>query len=175
MSLRQRFHVSIWLAAPFLFAGCATFTSPGLTTVMGTTCANETTFNSFRSCVNNAWYANVVAQGYGSDPLVLQFNSRMQLLTQGVAQRQISDIDAISNATDLAYNLRAVEGSQIARQNDALRGMLEEAARYPSNSTPSRPTISPPSAVYCTRIGDGSRQVYAFNNIACPAGYAPAL
>jgi len=175
MHVRPLVHVSVWLVASALFAGCATFSSPGLTTVMATTCSNEITFNGFRSCVNSAWYANVVAQGYGSDPLVLQFNSRMQLLAQGVAQRQISDIDAISNATSLAYQLRAIEESEISRQNDALRRVLEEAARYPSNSTPSRPTNSAPSTVYCTRIGDSSRQVYTFNSIACPVGYAPTL
>lgn len=38
-----------------------------------------------------------------------------------------------------------------------------------------RPTAPVQTSVSCTRIGDFSRQVFTFNGIACPAGYAPSF
>jgi len=153
--------------------GCADFTGPTLTKVISTTCGNEIKFNNFRNCINRNWHDQVVAQGYGADPLAQQFNSRMRLLSEAVAQRQISDIDAISNAMNLAYQLKTVEAAQIDSQNEALLRNLSRAASVPQSSNPARTTSNIPQAVSCTKIGDFSGRVYSFRGIACPAGYAP--
>ncbi len=161
----------------FVIAGlssCASFSGPGLTTVMSTTCANQTSFNIFRNCVNSAWYNRIVAQGYSGDPGVNQFMMRMRILDQAVSNRQMSDMQAIVNATDFAFQLRAVEQAQLSRQNDALiqalsRGALATQPGYPTNLPGTASTVS------CTRIGDASRQVLTFRGIACPPGFAPTF
>ena len=42
------------------------------------------------------------------------------------------------------------------------------------NNTGTR-TAPAPTSVRCARIGDFSRQVYTFNGIACPIGYASSF
>ncbi len=159
-----------------MFSGCATYSGPQLTTVMATACAGQSSFSTFRSCINTHWYSRVTAQGYGGDPRAQQFMNRMHLLGQAVSQGQISDLDAIANATNLAYQLRSIEQAEIARQNDALLQALSRSLATPPASTSSRSTVAPrQTTVSCTRIGDLSRQIYTFNGIACPAGYAPTL
>ena len=159
---------------PISLISCATYAGPGLTTVMSTSCANEFQFERFRACINSTWYSGVVAAGYGSDSGVLLFNGRMQLLSQAVAQRQLSDLDAIANATNFAVQLRAVEQAEMARQNEVLMRALSQAAN-PQTANPSRPLERAQSVVACTKIGDASRQIYNFYGVACPVGYAPAL
>lgn len=158
------------LVAIFIFAlaGCG-YTGPTLTTVISTSCSNEYNFNNFRTCLNNIWFRNIAAQGYGSDPLAQQFNSRMQLLAQGVAQGQFSDTEAIMNATNFAYQLRSIEQADMAAQNEALRRVLQGAASYTS---PALPANNRPSTVQCRKIADISRQVFTFNGTVCPVGYA---
>jgi hypothetical protein len=157
----------VGLVIIFLLSACASYTGPQLTSVMASTCANQSQFSGFRTCVNNFWYSRVVAEGYGNEPNALLFNNRMRLLGQAVAQRQISDAEAIINATNLAYQLRANEQAEIRRQNNALLQVLSGTVTAPQTNTTLR--------VSCTRIGDASRQIYTFSAIACPFGYAPSL
>lgn len=171
----QEVFMRVILVAIFIFAlaGCG-YTGPGLTSVISTSCANEYNFNNFRTCVNNIWFRNIVAQGYGSDPLAQQFNSRVQLLAQGVAEGQFSDTEAIINATNFAYQLRSIEQADMAAQNEALRQLLQGAASYTSPELPAN--TSPTSfSARCTRVGDISRQVFTFSGIVCPIGYAPSI
>jgi hypothetical protein len=161
----HRFYAPVLLAL-VITAGCASFTGPGLTTVMATTCANQSDFKSFRNCINSAWYNNIEAQGYAADVGVNQFMKRMRILDEAVSNRQMSDIQAIMNATDFAYQLKAVEQAQLSRQNDALVQALSRSA-----ATAQVPNAN--STVSCSRIGDISRQVFTFRGIACPVGFVP--
>jgi len=163
------------LFIPALFASCATFKGSELTTVMVTACAYETTFINFKNCVDRAWNADLITQENRPESLALQFNSRMQLLAEGVTQQRISDIDAISHAINLAYQLRVLGESEISYQSAVLRQFLEESATNTSNTAPSPLKDKSPVTVYCAKIRDSSRQIYAFSGIACPFGYAPRL
>jgi hypothetical protein len=157
-----------------LLVGCSTYGGPQLTSVMTTTCANQSSFGGFRSCINGAWYNGVVAAGYGNDPYVLLFNTRMQLLSRAVSERRLSDSDAIFNATDFALQLRTAEQAQIAQQNDAFLRALSQAATSTQNTGTSPPQNSPSRVVACIKLGDITRQIQNFYGIACPVGYAPA-
>jgi hypothetical protein len=152
--------------------GCA-YTGPGLTTVISSTCSYAETLSRFRECVNNLWYSNVIAQGYSGDTNVQLFNRRLDLLAQAVNQRKMSDSEAISDATNLAFQLRSMEQSELLRQNAAMQQVLLQAATFQQ-----APTFLPPStvstSVKCIRIGDFRRQISTFSGVACPAGYAPS-
>lgn len=148
----------------FLFS-CA-YSGPQLTSVISNACSSSTQFVQFKNCINNFWYRQVVNQGYGNDNRVRQYNYRLDLLSQAVNSRQMTDIQAINDATSFAYILRSDEQAAIQR-NQALLQVISGTTRVTS------PTTSAPSTVRCSRIGDITNLVYTFNSIACPAGYAP--
>lgn len=177
MRMLRALRTVMLLSVPLYLLGCATgYSGPGLTSVLSTTCAGKTSFTDFRACVSRSWYAGVIAQGYGTNLLVQQFNARMQLLGQAVDQKQMSDVQAIINATDLAYQLRSIESADLARQNEALQRTLSRvSSSLPQNMNQSRPRDMSSSSVSCIRFGDFSRQVFTFQGIACPPGYSPAL
>jgi|GEM_PF-6005561 len=156
---------SVLLICVFL-TSCITYSGPQLTGVMTLTCSNQNTLAQFNSCTNTYWYSQIVAQGYGNDPGVQQYLARMNLLSRAVSSGQLSNAQAISNATQFAFQLRANEQATIQQQNNALMQILNGVG------TPSAPRSRTST---CTRIGDFSGQVVTFNSIACPAGYAPTF
>jgi hypothetical protein len=175
MALELRPTLAALFSSAIVLAGCATYGGPQLTTVMSTTCANQSLFSRFRDCVNSSWYSAIAAAGYGNDPNVQFFNARMQLLSRAVSERRMSDSEAILNATDFAFQLRAAEQTEIARQNDALLRALSQAAAQTPSGTAAGNTGRSQAVVACTKIGDSSRQVFNFYGVACPVGYAPTL
>jgi hypothetical protein len=164
MSGKSRF--SLLLICVCFLTSCITYSGPQLTGVMTLTCSNQNTLAQFNSCTNTYWYSQIVAQGYGNDPGVQQYLARMNLLSRAVSSGQLSNAQAISNATQFAFQLRANEQAAIQQQNNALMQILNGVG------TPSAPRSRTST---CTRIGDLSGQVVTFNNIACPAGYAPTF
>jgi len=157
---------SVLLICVLFLTSCITYTGPQLTGVMTLTCSNQNTLAQFNSCTNTYWYSQIVAQGYGNDPGVQQYLARMNLLSRAVSSGQLSNAQAISNATQFAFQLRANEQAAIQQQNNALMQILNGVG------TPSAPRSRTST---CTRIGDLSGQVVTFNNIACPAGYVPTF
>jgi hypothetical protein len=142
---------------------------------MATVCANESRFDSYRRCIDDAWYRGVAAAGYASDSYVLSFSSRMRLLGRAVETGEMSDTAAIMNAMNFAQQLRGAEQAEISRQNDAFAQALSRAASESERAQSNYPSRSAPTIVMCTKIGDRSNQVYSFYAIACPLGYASAL
>ena len=157
---------SLLLICVCFLTSCITYSGPQLTGVMTLTCSNQNTLARFNSCTDTYWYSQVVAQGYGNDPGVQQYLARMNLLSRAVSSGQLSDGQAISNATQFAFQLRANEQAAIRQQNNALMQIVSGVR------TPSTPRLRTST---CTRIGDISGQVVTFNSIACPAGYAPTF
>lgn len=146
----EKSRFSLLLICVCFLTSCTTYSGPQLTEVMTLTCPNQNTLARFYSCTYTYWYSQVVAQGYRNDPGVQQYLARMNLLSRAVGSGQLSDEQAISNATEFAFQLRANEQASIRQQNNALMQILNgvgtPAAPRSRNST-------------CTRIGDISGQV----------------
>lgn len=74
-------------------------------------------------------------------------------------------------------NCAAYAGTILQQQQQGLDQMqqglrqMQQGSSIPSNQNQNRTNQMNAS---CTKIGDRSRQVYTFNSIACPAGYAPS-
>ena len=90
----------------------------------------------------------------------------MNILSRAVSSGQLSDAQAISNATQFAFQLRANGQAAIRQQNNALMKIINGVG------TPSAPSSRTST---CTRIGDISGQVVTFDNVACPAEYVPTF
>jgi len=148
------------------FTSCIIYLGPQLTGEMTLACSNQSTLARFNSCTDTYWYSQVVAQDYANDPGVQQYLAKMNILSRAVSSGQLSDAQAISNATQFAFQLRANGQAAIRQQNNALMKIINGVG------TPSAPSSRTST---CTRIGDISGQVVTFDNIACPAEYVPTF
>jgi TPR repeat protein len=86
---------------------------------------------------------------------------------------ELYKLENTTSATS-ANGSAAPSSTQISREIDSLQILNQSLQMMNDSLNGIRPTAPVQNSVSCTRIGDFSRQVFAFNGIACPFGYAPS-
>ena len=130
-------------------SSCASYSGVPLTSVMEIYCSDEKTFPAFHECTNRNWYYQVVSEGFGNEPPVQLFKSRMNLLEIAVASRRMSNAEAIADAKYLAYQLRAQEYAAVQNQNVLIMQGLSTAAGQTYGGQ-SRPSSAPAGYSVCS-------------------------
>ena len=130
-------------------SGCASYSGVPLTSVMELYCSDKTAFPAFHECTNRNWYYQVVSEGFGSEPPVQLFKSRMDLLETAVASGRMSNAEAIADAKYLAYQLRAQEYAAVQNQNALIMRGLSTAAGQTYGGQ-SRPSSAPAGYSVCS-------------------------
>ncbi len=114
-------------------------------------------------------------------PTTVQRESDYEVCRLSILRPPLQSNAAISEADRQirvrGVNCAAYAGTILQQQQQGLDQMqqglrqMQQGSSMPTNPTQNRTnTLS----VACTKIGDSSSQVYKFNAIACPFGYAPS-
>jgi hypothetical protein len=114
-------------------------------------------------------------------PTTVQRESDYELCRLSILRPPLQSNAAINEADRQirarGLNCAAYAGTILQQQQQGLDQMqqglrlMQQGSSIPTNPNQNRTNTL---GVSCTKMGDRSRQVYTFNAIACPIGYAPS-